>query len=92
MSTGSGVDVYHPTLTEYYEALKSARPICKSCSCPLIGQFRMYDHDGGYPVYGYKEKQWLYTECPKCDYQWALAKIMPRRLLERLSNPHSDNA
>ncbi len=34
-----------------------------------------YDHDGGYPVKGFKEKQWLYVTCPKCGYQWSLKKL-----------------
>ena len=34
-----------------------------------------YDHDGGWRVLGFKERQWLYITCPKCSYQWALWKL-----------------
>jgi len=38
-----------------------------------------YDHDGGWNVLGYKNRQWLYVTCPKCGYEWSLWKLgVPR--------------
>ena len=37
-----------------------------------------YDHDGGIPVQGFKEKQWVYVHCDACGYDWALWKILNR--------------
>lgn len=34
-----------------------------------------YDHLSGYDVEGFKERQWLYVTCPRCDYQWSLRKL-----------------
>jgi len=51
---------------------------CKHCGEPL-GRIRAYEHDGGWKVDGFDRKQWLYTICPNCEYQWALWKLgIPR--------------
>jgi hypothetical protein len=34
-----------------------------------------YDHEGGWPVMGFTENQWLYIICPGCEYEWALWKL-----------------
>lgn len=38
-------------------------------------QIQHYDHDGGWDVKGFKEKQWLYVVCKKCKYAWNLKKL-----------------
>lgn len=62
-----------------------ANMITKSeCTCGMElpthhSAIHMYDHDSGWPVEGYKERQWLYIVCPRCGYQWALWKLgVPR--------------
>jgi len=34
-----------------------------------------YPHPGGYFVEEEEFPQWLYIECPKCGYAWALWKL-----------------
>lgn len=48
---------------------------CKWDKTPLEPVVEYWEHAGGYNVEGFEEKQWLYTECPKCEYQWALHKL-----------------
>jgi hypothetical protein len=67
-----------PSLEDYRKQIKDDK-----CSCGYVGLSKLriehYDHDGGWPVEGFKEKQWLYVTCPKCGYQWALWKLgVPR--------------
>lgn len=67
------------TLQDYQKLLIGKD--CKWCrnrekAIMLDGQpIQHYNHDGGYAVEGYVQKQWLYVECPKCDYQWAFHKL-----------------
>jgi len=67
-----------PSLEDYRKQIKDDK-----CSCGYVGLSKLriehYDHDGGWPVEGFEEKQWLYVTCPKCGYQWALWKLgIPR--------------
>jgi len=69
-----------PTLEDYRKQI--TRDECDG-GCGFKGlkglPIEHYDHDGGWPVEGFKEKQWLYVTCPKCGYQWALWKLgVPR--------------
>jgi len=64
-----------PTLEDYD---KITTDKCPSCSGKL-GAIEHYDHDGGWNVEGFSEKQWLYKTCRKCGYQWALWKLGIRR-------------
>lgn len=67
-----------PPLT-YYEAQIEDKQ-CKRCKIPLGGlPIQHYDHEGGYDVFTYYQKQWLYVVCPLCDYQWSLTKLGVRR-------------
>lgn len=35
-----------------------------------------YDHPNGYAIAEIPDtRQWLYVECPKCEYQWSLQKL-----------------
>ena len=62
------------TLNDYEELLLDKK--CRWCNTDLVNSIDHYEHQGGYEVEGFAEKQWLYTECPKCKYQWALGKII----------------
>jgi len=65
------------TLTEY-AALVSGK-CCRWCGAQLKGQVQHYDHSGGWEVSGFQQRQWLYTTCPRCQYQWNLGKLgIPR--------------
>lgn len=50
-------------------------PNCKWCNTELDDIIEHYDHDGGRQVEGFSQRQWLYTTCSGCDYQWALHKL-----------------
>lgn len=79
-----------PTVQDYLKQIENLD--CKWCRgrdheetgllliVPLKGQLlEHYDHDGGWPLAGHKELQWLYVTCPNCNYQWSLAKLgIPR--------------
>lgn len=62
-----------PTLKEYALLLSGMR--CRWCRTRLKRWVEHYDHSGGWAVYGFSQKQWLYTTCPKCKYQWNLGKL-----------------
>lgn len=70
------IDAKKPTLEDYRKQI--TRNECAD-RCNFKGlkslPIEHYDHDGGWPVEGFKEKQWLYVTCPKCGYQWALWKL-----------------
>ena len=74
-----------PTIQDYQRQLSGKD--CKWCRrenydngtteiVPLDNEpIEHYEHDGGYPVEGYKTNRWLYVVCPKCNYQWSLWKL-----------------
>lgn len=65
------------TMKEYLEMVKGKR--CLFCGEPLPDKILHYDHDGGWDVLGFDKRQWLFIECDKCHYQWALWKLgVPR--------------
>jgi len=50
------------------------------CSCGAmftINHFLGYDHDGGYED-EQGNKWWAFTECPNCNYQWSIDKLLAR--------------
>jgi hypothetical protein len=67
-----------------YEELKEIRyQGSRFCHCHKtvdspcnLGAVEMYEHDGGEYVEGKKERQWLYFTCSRCNYQWALHKVL----------------
>lgn len=67
---------------EYAEYAIRQGAQCWDCSGSLtVADIRHYDHDGGWKVDGFTERQWLYFECPKsrCEYQTSFAKLhIPR--------------
>lgn len=72
-------------LEDYRKQIQT--PTCQWCKgkdqiVPLMNEpIEHYDHSGGWTLDGFKEKQWLYITCPKCDYQWALSKLGVKREL-----------
>ena len=60
-----------PTL-HWYDA--AAQQKCPRCNVKL-GYVEHYPHSGGWRVDGLEPRQWLYKNCPKCGYDWALWKI-----------------
>ena len=62
------------TFKDYAEQVRGK--VCKWCKTALQPTATLsWDHPGGFHVEGYVEKQWIYTECPNCEYQWALGKL-----------------
>jgi hypothetical protein len=53
---------------------------CRWCGEELSGMIQHYDHSGGWRVEGFKKRQWLYTQCPNCNYNWALWKLGAKRV------------
>ena len=67
------------TLDGYH--LEIAKNVCSFCNYSGLQDLpiKHYDHEGGWLVKGYRERQWLYVECPRCGYEWALWKLGVRR-------------
>jgi hypothetical protein len=65
------------TLKEYRSLVKGK--VCRWCKARLSGRIEHYDHSAGWLVTGFSQRQWLYTTCPKCKYQWNLVKLGIRR-------------
>ena len=54
-----------PTIEQYKELTKGSS--CVICGEPVMPDlFRVSEHDGGWDVAGYEEKQWLQYECGQC--------------------------
>ena len=52
-----------------------------NCSCgePIhASEVDCYPHDGGVKIDDYTELQWVYFHCPRCEYDWALWKLLNR--------------
>ena len=52
------------SLKEYEEMVRGLR--CRTTGCVGPLGLQNYDHEGGWQVEGFSEKQWLYTECRHC--------------------------
>jgi len=66
-----------PTLGEIGERIEKAGVKCRWCETEIKAiNIESYPHEGGIEVNGYSKKQWVYFTCPKCDYQWALHKLL----------------
>lgn len=70
------------TVEELQEIQQKGSEVChcwktrdKTC---ILKYIDMYEHDGGVFVEGKKEKQWVYFTCSRCNYQWALHKVLHR--------------
>ncbi len=68
------------TLLQYARLAFKKGKKCPSCGNELEEEnIRHYDHDGGWKVRGFKQKRWLYFECPKCRYGASFTKFdVPR--------------
>lgn len=65
------------TLREIEVVIHKSGVTC-DCGREITTRAERYDHDGGVPVKGFAEKQWVYFNCPKCGYDWALWKLLNR--------------
>lgn len=70
------------THEELLEIQKEGSKVChcyktRNDTC-ILGAPQMYVHDGGDFVEGHKEKQWIYFVCSRCEYSWALWKVLRR--------------
>ena len=64
-----------PTLGYYLSQLSELH--CLSCNADLhYGEIEHYEHNGGYPLKNYKNNQWIYITCPKCEIKNSLSKLM----------------
>lgn len=81
--TVNGLECEVYTLAEYRAMV--TLETCPDCGCPLPDGLKHYDHDGGLLVVGFSRPQWLFLECPNCDYQWALWKLLRRQLVAKES-------
>jgi len=68
---------YDLTLDGWIEELKRTQsPDCPTCGTELdFHRLKYYDHSDGQCVDGFPQRQWLYVECPGCEYQWAINKL-----------------
>ncbi len=65
-------------IDSYLELAIRKKARCWTCGEEVcLSDIRHYDHPDGWPVDGFKEKQWLYFEChkPSCGYQTSFAKL-----------------
>ena len=71
------------TLQEWGDKLAGhAARVGLGCFCGSAlygGTVEGYDHDGGVTVKGFKEKQWVYLVCVKCEHQWSFVHILNRK-------------
>ena len=68
------IDEVMQNVEDYAQAIKEWS--CRWCGADLSKEPIMgYPHEGGWTVYGKKEKYWLYIVCPHCGYQWNLQKL-----------------
>lgn len=50
--------------------------VCRFCNTVLNhGSVEYYDHEGGFIVEGFKERQWLFITCSGCGHQWSLVHL-----------------
>lgn len=71
------------TLEEYRGWITIKRCLCAWCDAPLRRELSHCDHDGGLPVIGFAQHQWLYIVCVR-GHEWALWKLLDRQEAERL--------
>ena len=64
------------TIEEWERTALDQGAICKSCGQVLpAGVLEHYDHEDGWRVEGFAERQWIYLVCPACQYQTSFAKL-----------------
>ena len=66
LEKGALEDNNYPEITEYFDLLNTKY----KCDCGEFsikyGEIDHYEHDDGYHLNGYKNKQWIFIVCPKC--------------------------
>lgn len=74
----------HPSLSEYWnEVLENTYRTKCTCGSDLFtnGIMDHYEHSGGCFVNGYKNKQWIFITCLKCNYSWSISKLTRGKIL-----------
>lgn len=66
-----------PTLEEIDSMIKKQIPDCPMCHTKL-GDIESYQHENGMKIKDFHNKRWIYFKCAKCNYQWALWKLLQR--------------
>lgn len=66
------------TLTQIAELVEKSGVLCIRCHEEYLGKHNIesYDHEGGIPVSGFDEPQWVYFHCDRCEYDGALWKVL----------------
>jgi len=64
-----------PSLADYQRQLLGKT--CIGCREPELGGLTIehYQHEGGWCVAGFIDRQWLSVECPRCGYCISLWKL-----------------
>lgn len=73
-----------PKLSDYAQMLKGKK--CVGCSIGDLGgqPIEHYSHIGGYKVDGFKDRQWLSVDCPRCGTYCAFWKLgIPGKATEK---------
>jgi hypothetical protein len=78
---GAPVPATLPTLDDYRTMVTHG--VCRFCGTGLPDTVLHYPHPGGWPVRGLDGLQWLYLQCVKCEYCWALWKLGVPRAAEK---------
>jgi len=77
--TGNLIDIagYSMSLQEIAQHVVKKETACPVCQRKFrLGDIGHYSHEGGWPVLGYKEKQWIYFTCKACTITLNLNKIL----------------
>ena len=70
------------TIREYAQYALDQEARCWNCRGEVhLEDMRHYEHDGGWDVDGFPERQWLYFECSNgtCRYQTSFAALGIKR-------------
>lgn len=77
--------IYFDVHPQFFPSLEDYRKLIKKdkCHCGFKGlknqEIHNYVHDAGWKLRGFRRRNWLYIQCPKCSYEWALWKLgVPR--------------
>jgi len=71
----------YPPLSFYQKNSKRNCPSCKSLLDPL----EHFKHEGGMFIKGFKERQWIFAHCPKCEIDYAFWKIRTNKVVRCLT-------
>ena len=73
MERGEREENNYPEILDYWGLMPDRRCFCGADI--KLGEIGHYAHDGGYPLNGWKENQWLFMVCPNCGYEYSFRKL-----------------